>query len=57
MTIIDIRDLKSPLNYADICEWCVQQFGPINGRWKLRELRYLVFIDDKDATFTILRWS
>jgi hypothetical protein len=58
MTIVDIRDLHRSKNYADVCEWCVVQFGPIHaGRWTLKDLRYLIFDNDKDATFTILKWA
>ena len=54
--IVDICQL-SHSNYIEICKWCVITFGPINDKWRLIQLRYLVFQEEKQVTLTLLRWS
>lgn len=56
MTKIHFDNLPIKLA-ADICEWCVDTFGPAGERWYLEKLDYLVFEKDRDATLVLLRWS
>lgn len=45
--------------------WCVNVFGPgqvfddpkCTGRWRVRDLAYIEFKNDKDATMFMLRWA
>jgi hypothetical protein len=54
--IVDIKQLSNK-NYIEICKWCVKTLGPINEKWRLVELRYLVFEEEKYATMAVLKWS
>lgn len=59
MTTIDLESIglnKSQRLLA--MHWCFKKFGSTaNGRWNLRNLRYVDFKFSKDATFFILKWS
>jgi hypothetical protein len=37
--------------------WLFDNFGPMGERWMLRELTYVDFARDKDATMFLMRWS
>jgi hypothetical protein len=58
-TVVDLERIS--LDYKQrllAMTWCYDTFGPTSeGRWDLRELRYMKFQNPKDATFFILKWS
>jgi hypothetical protein len=37
--------------------WVTDRLGPAGEKWRIEDLRFLYFFNDKDATFFILRWS
>lgn len=59
MTTIDLQDisLEIPRRWRAI-EWLEKKYGPMNeGHWKIHNLRYLTFKNERDATLFILKWS
>ena len=57
MTKIDISTLRDNTG-LNIIQWCADHFGPYSEeRWHIEHLRFLVFNNDKDAVFTLLKWS
>jgi hypothetical protein len=38
-------------------DWLYNRYGPAGDIWSIKQLTYVNFKNDKDATFFILRWS
>jgi hypothetical protein len=59
MTIIDLNKIgKTPEERRGAIQWLLNKYGPSSeGQWKVKGLSQVVFKNDKDATFFILRWS
>lgn len=59
MTTVDLENigLTVPHRWKAI-QWLEENYGLMNeGNWKIFNLRYVKFKDDKHATLFILRWS
>ena len=59
MTTVDLENigLTVPHRWKAI-KWLEENYGLMNeGNWKIFNLRYVKFKDDKHATLFILRWS
>lgn len=58
MTTVDLEVLqKSEAARWPAIKWLLQKYGPAGGTWKLRDLRYIEFNNEKEAVHFILRWS
>ena len=56
MTTIDLRSSNAKVNFNAV-EWLIRTFGPPGDRWKLRDLTYIDFRKDRDATLFLLNWT
>ena len=56
MVKLDIAQIRYA-RITEVTDWIIDRFGPAGGRWRIENLQYIVFEQDKDATITILRWS
>lgn len=58
MTSVDLITFRNAERRREAMNWLYEKYGPtIEGNWCIKDLRYVVFEDSKDATFFILRWS
>jgi hypothetical protein len=58
MTEVDLMTLRDAKHRREAVNWLYGKYGPtIQGNWCMKNLRYIVFENPKDATFFILRWS
>ena len=58
MTAVDLMTLRDAERRREAMNWLYGKYGPtIEGYWCIKDLRYIVFENPKDATFFILRWS
>jgi len=48
---INTNDSRKAIN------WLIQTFGPNGQRWTLKNLSYVEFQKDRDATLFLLHWS
>lgn len=51
-----LGDLKHNEGYAAL-RWLAQVIPYSEGRWRIRELAFVDFVHETDATFFRLRWS
>lgn len=59
MTKIDLEQigLHIPRRWEAI-RWLEKNYGTMDqGHWKIHNLRYVEFKEDKHATYFVLRWS
>lgn len=57
MTEVDLEYVGAR-EALDMLEWLLERYGDIEqGRWNLKDLRYVQFAKDSDATFFLLYWS
>ena len=54
MTTINLSNHKIPFAAY---EWLVRTFGPAGERWTMRELNYIDFKKDRDASLFLLHWA
>lgn len=58
MTTVDLANLRDVERRREAVRWLIQTHGTtIDGKWSLKDFRYIIFENPKDATFFILRWS
>lgn len=62
MISVDIGQLKQFKDNATkdrraAINWLFETFGPSGDRWAIRNLTYVDFKKDRDATLFILHWS
>jgi hypothetical protein len=59
MTVVDLDKIGLDTHHRILAmNWCYETYGTtVDGRWNLRDLRYVDFQSSKDATFFILKWS
>ena len=62
MQTVDLNTLKSNKTRAGIdralaIRWLFDTFGPSGDRWTMRNLTFVDFKKDRDATLFILHWS
>lgn len=58
MISVDLTTLRDAERRREAMNWLYGKYGPtIKGQWCIKDLRYIVFEDPKDATFFILRWT
>lgn len=48
---IKTNDARKAIN------WLIQTWGPCGDRWTLKDLSYVEFRKDRDATLFLLHWS
>lgn len=56
MTKVDLNKIKTK-DISKAVNWLLQTFGPCGDRWTLKDLSYLEFRKDRDATLFLLHWS
>ena len=54
--VIDIPKMERA-DAIQMLDWIVKTYGPAGERWRIKDLQYLVFDRDKDATMFLLYWS
>lgn len=58
MTEVDLTTFRDAERGREAVNWLYGKYGPtIEGRWCIKDLRYIVFENQKDATYFILKWS
>lgn len=58
MTVVNLNNIGSDLYHrVKALDWLSQTLGPSGDRWTFKDLTYVTFKDDKDATLFILKWS
>ena len=58
MTEVDLTTFCNAEHGREAVNWLYEKYGPtIEGQWSIRDLRYIVFENPKDATYFILKWS
>jgi hypothetical protein len=59
MTCVDLEYLSlSTCQRWESVKWLETNYGHMNqGLWKISNLRYVVFKEDKHATLFLLKWS
>jgi hypothetical protein len=58
MTYVDLKTFCDASRRREAVNWlCGKHDSTIKGRWFIKDLRYIVFENPKDATYFILRWS
>lgn len=58
MTAVDLMNFRDAERRRESVNWLYGKYGPtIEGCWSIKDLRYIVFENPKDATYFILRWS
>lgn len=56
MTKVDLNKIKTNDSRKAI-NWLLQTYGPSGDRWTLKDLSYVEFRKDRDATLFLLHWS
>jgi len=56
MTTIDLRNSTAKVNFNAV-EWLIKTLGPPGRRWRLRDLTFIDFEKDRDATLFLLNWT
>lgn len=56
MTKVDLNKIKTN-DTRKAVTWLLQTFGPCGDRWMLKDLSYVEFRKDRDATLFLLHWS
>ena len=56
MRSIYLGDLQYNKGYEAV-RWLCDTYGPGQGRWSIRELSYVDFVNDRDADLFLLRWA
>lgn len=51
LTRIKTNDARKAIN------WLVETFGPAGDRWTLKDLSYVDFRKERDATLFLIHWS
>ncbi len=56
MTVVDLSKIKIKDPVRAI-KWIVDTWGPAGDRWMLKDLCYVEFKKDRDATLFLIHWS
>lgn len=56
MTRVDLNKIKTN-DARNAINWLLKTWGPQGDRWVLRDLSYVEFRKDRDATLFLLHWS
>ncbi len=56
MTKVDLNKIKTN-DTRKAVTWLLHTFGPCGDRWMLKDLSYVEFRKDRDATLFLLHWS
>jgi len=60
VTTVDLQSLNNEVGIGTLeaVQWLLFNHGPISeGKWDMKELRYVTFKNGIDATYFILKWS
>jgi hypothetical protein len=58
MTEVDLANFcKHEREVVESIFWVRERLGPAGDKWSMKDLRFLYFFNDRDATMFILRWS
>ena len=58
MNKVDLLTFRDADCRREAVEWLYGKYGStLEGHWCIKDLRYIVFENPKDATFFILRWT
>lgn len=56
MRSIYLGDLQRNQGYQAVL-WLCETYGSGQGRWSIRDLSYVEFVNDRDADLFLLRWA
>lgn len=54
MTTVNLEQFKIPFAAY---KWLVETYGPAGDRWMMRDLTYIDFKKDRDASLFLLHWA
>lgn len=58
MTVVDLDNIGVKVeDRRAAIDWLFERYGPAGDEWDIDELTYVIFADDKKATYFILRFS
>jgi len=58
MTVVDLDNIGVKVEDRQVAiDWLFERYGPAGDEWDIDELTYVIFADDKKATYFILRFS
>lgn len=59
MNSVDLENIGLTIPYRwEAIKWLEKTYGTMDkGYWKISEMRYVTFKNDKDATLFVLKWS
>jgi hypothetical protein len=58
MTVVNLNNIGKDLGQKLLAlEWLIENLGPAGERWTFKDLTYVTFKKDRDATLFILKWS
>lgn len=56
MTRVNLAKIKTN-DPRKAIDWLIQTWGPMGDRWFLRDLSYVEFRKERDATLFLIHWS
>lgn len=56
MIRVNLRNIKANDTRKAI-DWLIKTWGPMGDRWTLKDLSYVEFRKERDATLFLLHWS
>jgi hypothetical protein len=56
MTIINLNNIKTN-DARKAVNWLYETFGPAGDRWTMKDLTYVEFRKERDATLFLIHWS
>jgi len=58
MTVVDLDNIGVKVEDRQAAiDWLFKRYGPAGDEWDIDELTYVIFADDKKATYFIMRFS
>lgn len=58
MTVVDLDNIGVKVeDRHNAVEWLYNKYGPAGDEWDIDQLTYVIFADEKKATYFILRFS
>lgn len=54
MITVDLTKTRVPFSAY---EWLIKTYGPAGDRWTMKDLTFLQFRKDRDATLFLLHWA
>lgn len=58
MTVVDLDYIGVKVeDRRKAVEWLFDKYGPAGNEWEIDQLTYVKFVDDKKATYFVMRFS